>query len=116
MIAFTCVVQEGCVPEDLRPDLAAGLARVSTSILGGSPNNVTVEFKEIPRGYGFRGGEPSTTSMVRGSVPDGCDQEVRVRLLQELSDMWRKITGCTVDELVMSARDQNYKIQPLYKA
>ncbi len=43
----------------LRPDLAAGLARVSTDVLGGSPNAVEIAFTEIPRGSGFRGGELS---------------------------------------------------------
>ena len=37
MIDFNCIVQEGFVPEEVRPGLAAELARISTSILGGSP-------------------------------------------------------------------------------
>jgi len=115
MVAFTCTVQEGCVPEDMRPDLAAELARIGTSIFGGSPDDVDVEFNEIPRGHGFRGGEPSMTSLVRGRVPDGCQQEVRVQFLQEVSDMWREITGCTTDELVVSVREESYTSQPLYK-
>jgi hypothetical protein len=37
MIDFNCIVQEGFVPEEVRPGLAEELARISTSILGGSP-------------------------------------------------------------------------------
>ena len=109
MIDFECIVQQGCVPEEIRSDLAMGLARISTSILGGSPDDVEVEFTEIPKGYGFREGEPSTTSLVRGRIPDGCEQEVRVRLLHEVSDMWCRTTGCSVNELVVSAGDRNYQ-------
>ena len=106
MYSFNCIIQEGAIPDDLRPDLASGLARVTTSILGGSPDDVDVEFTVIPYGYGFRGGEISTTSMVRGTIPTGCEQETRVHLMRQLSDMWMELTGCTVDELVVSARDR----------
>ena len=59
MIEFACIVQEGVISEELRPRLASELARISTSILGGDPNEVDVGFTEIPRGFGFRGGELS---------------------------------------------------------
>ena len=108
MITFECIVQEGCVPEDIRPRLTKELARLSTSILGGAPEEVEVTYNEIPKGYGFRGGEPSTTSLVRGSI-EGCEQEVRVRLLREVGDRWCDIAGCTPDELVVSIRDRHYQ-------
>ena len=106
MYNFNCVIQEGVIPDDLRPKLASGLARVTTSILGGSPDDVEVEFTVMPLGYASRAGEISTTSMVRGTIPPGCEQETRVQLMQQLSDMWMELTGCTVDELVVSARDR----------
>ncbi len=34
-VSFECIVQEGCVPENVRPKLAAELARISASLLGG---------------------------------------------------------------------------------
>lgn len=106
MIDFNCIVQEGCVPEGIRPKLASDLANVAVSILGGDPDAVEVEFAEIPSGFGFRGGEVSTTSMLRGRIPPGCDQDTRVRLMRALSDAWRENTGCSEDELVVSARDR----------
>ena len=109
MITFECTVQEGDVPEEIRPHLAAELARISTSILGGSPDDVDVEFNEIPKGYGFRGGEQSAMSSVRGRIPDGCEQEVRVQVLHEISDMWCEITGCSTDDLLVSARDRSHQ-------
>ena len=83
--------------------------RVSCSHPGGiSPltEDVEVEFTEIPYGYGFRGGELSTTSSVRGLIPPGCEQETRVQLMRAMSDMWIEVTGCSVDELTVSARDR----------
>ncbi len=109
MISFDCIVHEGYVPEEMRSDLAAGLARVSTAILGGSPDDVDVAFVEIPRGYGFMGGEPASKSAVRGRIPDGCELRTRHRLLREISDMWCDIAGCSSDELGVSVLDQSYK-------
>ena len=106
MIDFNCIVQEGCVPDEIRPKLAADLACAAVSVLGGDADAVEVEFSEIPRGFGFRGGEVSTTSMLRGRIPPGCDQDTRVRLMRAVSDAWTEATGCTEDELVVSARDR----------
>ena len=107
MVSFNCIIQEGVIPPRLRPELKSALARISTSLLGGSPEDVAVEFTEIPRGFGFRGGEFSTTSMVRGLIPPGCVQEVRVNLMQRICDMWCGATGCATDELIVSARDRS---------
>ena len=106
MISFNCIVQEGLIPPRLRPALKSALARISTSLLGGSPDEVAVEFTEIRRGFGFRGGELSTTSMVRGLIPPGCRQEVRVDLMRQICDIWCATTGCAADELIVSARDR----------
>ena len=106
MITFNCTVQEGIVPDELRPALASELARISTDILGGNPTDVTVDWIEVPHGFGFRGGVLSTTSAVRGEIPSGCEQDTRVRLMQSIQDRWMEITGCTTDELVVSARDR----------
>lgn len=106
MITFNCTIQEGVIPVDLRPRLAAGLARVCADILGAALEDVSVAFTEIPHGFGFRGGVLSTTSAVRGEIPPGCDQATRVRLMQAIQDLWLELTGCTTDELVVSARDR----------
>ena len=106
MITFNCTIQEGIIPDDLRPALASELARISTGILGGDPTEVSVQWIEVPRGFGFRGGELSTTSAVRGEIPPGCEQETRVRLMQTIQDRWMELTGCTTAELVVSARDR----------
>ena len=106
MISFNCTIQEGIIPRELRPRLASELARICASILGGSPGDVTVQWTEVPHGFGFRGGRLSTTSAVRGEIPPGCEQETRVQLMQTIQDMWINLTGCTTDELVVSARDR----------
>ena len=104
MIEFNCTVQEGYIPESIRPELVSELTRIASSVIG--EDDVDVRFTEIPKGFGFRGGELSTTSLVRGQVAAGCDQELRVEFMQQICDMWTRVTGCTTDELVVSARDR----------
>ena len=103
-VRFNCTMQEGVIGEDVRARLAEGLVAVTGTVLG-TDADISVEFEDIPHGYGFRGGELSTTSLVRGSIEGGVEQPVRVELMMAISDMWMEISGCTVDDLVVSARD-----------
>ena len=105
MTSFNCRLQEGVIPEDLRPTLSSELSRISADVLGGSAGDVAVEYTVIPHGFGFRGGEISTTSSVRGQLTAPLDQETRVVLLQQLCDMWCEVTGCSIHEVIVSARD-----------
>ena len=104
-VSFICTMQEGQVADNVRAELADGLRQVTADVLGEAPDDVPVDFSDIPTGFGFRGGEPSTTSLVRGSIVGGVTQDVREDLMRRICDMWMEISGCTVDELVVSARD-----------
>lgn len=104
-VSFDCTMQEGQIGEETRAELAAGLQQITQDVLGESPADVPVAFSDIPTGFAFRGGEPSTTSLVRGSIVGGVTQEVREDLMRRICDMWMEISACTVDELVVSARD-----------
>ena len=104
-VSFNCTMQEGQIGEEARSVLAKALQQTTKDVLGESPDDVPVTFSDIPQGFGFRGGEPSTTSLVRGSIVGGVSQDVREDLMRRICDRWMEISGCTVDELVVSARD-----------
>ena len=106
VISFNCIVQERAVGQQTWPELESRLARIASDVLGRAAEDVAVEFTVIPHGHGFRGGEISTTSLVRGLIPPGCAQEMRVDLMRRICDMWCEVAGCTVEELVVSARDR----------
>jgi phenylpyruvate tautomerase PptA (4-oxalocrotonate tautomerase family) len=108
MIQFNCILQEKQIPETVRAQLVSGLSRVTVDVLGAAPDHIQVEFREIPHGAGYRGGELSTTSLVRATIPPGCEQSVREKLLETICDMWRGVTGCGDDEVVVSASDSDY--------
>jgi phenylpyruvate tautomerase PptA (4-oxalocrotonate tautomerase family) len=105
---YNCIVQERHLPEKMRPDLAAGLKQVTSDVLGIPAGEVEVVFRDIPHGDGWRGGELSTTSLVRGTIPPGCEQPVREQLLRTICDMWSRITDCDEAEVVVSAVDSDY--------
>ncbi len=109
MIEFQCTVQEGCIPHTMRGLLAEAIEIVCNQVLGRDQGPVNVIWIEVPEGYGFRGGEPSTTSLVRGLIPDGCSSATRAKLLREIGDHWYDISGTTEEQLVVSARDQSWK-------
>lgn len=104
-ITYNCTMQEGQIGPDVRERLAEGLRRVSVDILGPAAADAPVRFSDIPEGFGFRGGEPSHTSLVRGTAADPLEQPVRERLLNAIQDMWLATAGCTTDDLVATVRD-----------
>ena len=103
-ISFACTMQEGQIPQPTREQLAQALADAAKEVanldLAGE-----VEFSDLPHTYAFRGGELSTTSLVRGAVPGGIDQDTRVALMTRICEVWSEISGATIDELVVSVRD-----------
>ncbi len=108
MITYNCVIQEGAIPDEMREILNVRLIQIGAEILGEAPDDITVNYEVIPRGFGFRGGELSTTSAVRSIIPDGFSQEKRVEFMQQVQDMWVEVTGQTTDELVVGAADFSY--------
>mgnify|MGYP001161173703 FL=1 len=108
MIEFQCTVQEGYVPSTLRNELANTIESCCLEILGISQGPVNVSWVSVPKGFGFRGGHPSTTSLVRGKIPDGCDKDTRSKLMRCIGDEWCRITGTKQDELIVSARDMSW--------
>lgn len=104
-VRFQCTMQEGQVDEDTRAVLADGLRAISEELLGEPSADVPVSFLDIPAGFGFRGGAPSTTSLVRGAVVGGVTQDVREDAMRRIIDMWTATSGCSVDELVVTVAD-----------
>ena len=108
MIVVDLFVQEGCVPEELRPMLAAALEAAGLEVLGAGAGPVEFHWTVIPEGFGFRGGRPSTTSLVRYRIPDGCDPGTRADLLRSIGEAWCRVISASEEEVVVSARDWSW--------
>ena len=109
VINYNCTIQEGVIPEEQRRILNERLVQIGAAVFGVAPDDISVSYEIIPRGFGFRGGELSTSSSVRSRIPDGISQEKRVEFMQAVQDMWIEVTGQTTAELVVGAADASYK-------
>ena len=109
MITYSCTIQEGVIPEEQRLILNERLVQIGAEVLGVSPDDISVNYEVIPHGFGFRGGEISSSSSVRSRIPDGFSQEKRVEFMQTVQDMWMEVTGQTTAELVVAAADASYR-------
>ena len=109
MIVYNCTIQEGVIPEEQREILNARLVEIGAEVLGVPADDITVNYEVIPHGFGFRGGELSTSSSVRSRIPDGFSQEKRVEFMHAVQEMWMEVTGQTTAELVVGAADASYQ-------
>jgi hypothetical protein len=99
------MVQEGQEPERRKSALEQGLRAIGQRAFGQDPSGVEIRWTRIARGFGFTGGEPSTSSLVVGSVPVGLAPGPREAFMREVSAMWSRETGCALDEIVVTAWD-----------
>jgi hypothetical protein len=104
-LRFRVIVPAGVVPEAVRPELGAGLARSYAALFATPAAEIAVDFTELPRGRFFTAGKPSRTSIIAGTVPSGTPNERRHRLLAEITALWCETTGCTPHEVVVTAAD-----------
>ncbi len=97
-----CIIQEGKIPESKIELLERGLTEISSRYFGTSAD---IAWTTVAPGNGWTAGEPSSTSLVVMYVPPGLDQAVRTTLLEAICDLWTGNTGCSISEIVATARD-----------
>lgn len=96
------------MPDSRRPAIMAALDAACRRFLGSDTDPIEARWTVVRKGYGFRGGEPSTTSLVRARIPDGCSTETRAALLGTIGAAWCEVTRTGEEEVVVSARDWSW--------
>lgn len=104
-MGFQMILHEGVLDEALRPQLVDGLRRIYGGIFHVAENQVTVDITEIPKGRFFTAAKPSRSSLVGVGVPAGTSRADRTRLMSEVTSMWCGVTGCSPNDIVVSASD-----------
>jgi hypothetical protein len=102
---FQILLHDQVVDPALRPRLVQEIRRIYAALFSAAEGSVTVEIAEVPKGWFFTAAEPSTSSIIGGTVPAGTAGADRTRLMTEISAMWCATTGCTPNELVVSVLD-----------
>ena len=99
MMICYCLIQEGQLSQDNVSRLEKGIENIVEEYLA---SGVKQSWVVIPKGNGWKAGEPSTSSLVLLTTPD-IEQAARVDLLGAIRDLWTEVTGCSVDEIMINA-------------
>ena len=105
MADYVCIIQEGQPADERREELAAGLREIGVAAFGDDPAAQRVSWNVVKRGFGFTAGEPSTSSIIIRSVPPGLRDDRREAFMRKVCDLWERVTGCTTNEVVVTAWD-----------
>lgn len=90
---YECFVPEGAISQEQKAGVAAEITRIHCAATGAPESFVNVVFHDIRPGDYFVAGRPATAVRIRGNIRAGRTQEVKARMLADLSAMWTRETG-----------------------
>jgi hypothetical protein len=102
---YACIIQEGQAAQQKQEELAAGLRRIGQEAFGDEPSACEISWLVMKKGFAWTAGEPSTSSIVVRSVPVGLPLEEREAFMRQVCDLWEQVTGCSINEIVVTAWD-----------
>ena len=102
---YACMIQEGQAPHRQQAALERGLRRIGREAFGDDPAATEFAWVVIEPGFAWTAGEPSTSSIVVRSVPAGLPDDEREAFLRRVCDLWVEETGCSINEIVVTAWD-----------
>jgi hypothetical protein len=105
MRLYVCMIQQGQTADRKRSELADGLRRIGQESFGDDPSETEISWNVVKKGFAWTAGEPSTSSIVVRSVPVGLPLERREAFMREVCDLWQNVTGCSIQEIVVTAWD-----------
>ena len=100
------LLHDGVIADDLRPTLVAGVRRIYADVVGGAADDLPVDIQVVPAGQWFTAGEVPRTSIVWTVVPADLRPGARTQLLGDICDFWCDATGCSPNEIVITAGDR----------
>ena len=105
MADYACVIQQGQSADAHRSELELGLRRIGQESFGDDPAATRIAWTVVPRGMAWTAGEPSSSSIVIRSVPPGLPLPEREAFLRRVCALFERVTGCSADEVVVTAWD-----------
>jgi hypothetical protein len=101
---YACIIQEGQSAHQQQAALEEGLGRIGRECFG-DPSAAEISWIVVKKGFAWTAGEPSTSSLVIRSVPVGLPLDRREAFMRKVCDLWEKVTGCSINEIVVTAWD-----------
>jgi hypothetical protein len=105
MADYVCIIQEGQAASQRQDALAEGLRIIGQEAFGDDPSASEISWLVVKQGFAWTAGEPSTSSLVIRSVPVGLPLEEREPFMRRVCDLWVGETGCSVNEIMVTAWD-----------
>ncbi len=105
MAEYACVIQAGQTAEREQNALAAGLRQIGQEAFGDDPSETEISWTVVKQGFAWTAGEPSSSSIVIRSVPEGLALEEREAFMRRVCDLWEDVTGCSTNEIVVTTWD-----------
>lgn len=105
MPQYVCLIQEGQAPDQKRAELAEGLVRIGHECFGDDASSIEIAWTVMKKDFAWTAGQPSTSSLVIRSVPLGLPTPEREAFMLKVCDLWESVTGCTTNEIIVTAFD-----------
>jgi hypothetical protein len=102
---YACLIQQGQAADLHRGELEEGLRQIGRDAFGDDPQATGFRWTAIAPGFAWTAGEPSTSSIVIRSVPPGLPLAEREAFMRRVCDLWERVTGCSTNEIVVTAWD-----------
>jgi phenylpyruvate tautomerase PptA (4-oxalocrotonate tautomerase family) len=102
MPIYHCHSPQRLLAKSAKERIAEEITRIHCEATGERQSFVNIVFIDLAEGTSFNGGRPSTRSFVMGEIREGYDIDTRHALLQDLSQMWARLTGQSEAELIVA--------------
>ena len=111
MATYKCLLSHPLGDGD-RQRLVEGLAAITIDRFGSAGGPVEVEFTEVEAGRWFTAAEPSSATMVLGSVPPGTSQEDREAHMDTVASFVAHTMDEPLDHIMVVAADARPSTTP----
>jgi phenylpyruvate tautomerase PptA (4-oxalocrotonate tautomerase family) len=99
---YQCYSPKGLLTESAKAEIADEITTIHTAATGAPAAFVNVLFREFSEGDLFVHRQPSTRSIVLGSIRHGRSLETRQAMMRDYEQMWLRITGQSEADLLVA--------------
>jgi len=102
MPLYRVLTEQGALSAPQKADIAERIVEMHLRLAGGIRAFVNVLYEEYQPQDAFVGGKPGSPCYLSGSIRRGRPQEVKTRILHELSALFVDVTGIPAARLLIS--------------
>lgn len=106
-IRMLCILPEGSVNTSQIKQLESAIEALYQRHFGERYRLMSV-WVTVPQQQIYLAGESSQTASVQLPVEDGLANPLRHAFMAEFCDVWMSVTGCTKNQIIVSAQDRRY--------